>query len=243
MRIPRNAILSPHSIFHKMWRTHNKAYLLQPHAEKRSYLACIQEDQRQRCRAEDFVLHGYCIMSNHAHETGQLGDLLKPFSDHMRRAHGRFGLEFNQRNERQGAVAYDRPKTRMVQDQQALRRCMFYSDCNPVRAGLIPHPTDIRWKGLSSCRFYAYGEKNDFSAMLTVPAWYLALGETPEQRQSRYRALLDQYLVEQGKKRDPRLGSGHFDGEESWVEGKRGELSQWLKNHRRAPPSEALPPG
>jgi len=37
--------------------------------------------------------------------------------------------------------------------------------------------------------------------MLTVPAWYLALGETPDHRQSRYRALLDQYLVAQGKKR------------------------------------------
>ena len=98
MRIPRKAILSPHSIFHKMWRTHNKAYLLQPHEEKRSYLTCIKEELKQRCCAEDFVLHGYCIMSNHAHETGQVGDRLEPFSDHMRRAHGRFGLEFNQRH-------------------------------------------------------------------------------------------------------------------------------------------------
>ena len=114
-------------------------------------------------------------------------------------------------------------------------RCIFYTDCNPVRAGLIPHPTDVLWKGLSSCRFYAYGEQNEFSSMLTLPAWYLGLGETAEQRQSLYRALLEQYLVEQGMKRDPRMGSGHFIGEESWVERRREELWRWLKSQCPAP--------
>ena len=239
MRISRRAILLPNTIFHKMWRTHNKEFLLQPHQEKREYLFCVKQDIQKRCAPKDFVLHSYCLMSNHVHETGELMGEIGSLSEHMRRAHGRFGQGFNKRHQRKGAVAYDRPKTTHVENQKALMKCMFYVDCNPVRAGLISHPTDSRWMSLSSCRFYAYGEQNDFTAMLTLPGWYLELGSTPEQRQSSYRSLLDQYLVECGMKHDPKMGSGHFNGEEEWVEKKREELSRWLKNQHHAPPHQA----
>jgi hypothetical protein len=175
-------------------------------------------------------------MSNHVHETGQTGSRLQPLSDHMRRAHGRFGQAYNKRHGRIGKVACDRPKTLQLQDDDSLMRAMLYGDCNPVRAGLIPHPTDVRWRGLSSCRFYAFGERSPGADMLTPPEWYLRLGKTPRQRQARYRALLDQYLIDSNLKRDPRLSSGFYFGGATWVEEMRKQLRELLRRIEKGPP-------
>ena len=168
-----------------------------------------------------------------------------PFSEHMRRAHGRFGLGYNRRHKRIGKVACERPKTVHLQGDEALRRAMLYGDCNPVRAGLITQPTDIRWRGLSSCRFYALGETSALTSMLTPPDWYLALGRTPEQRQSRYRALRDQYLVAVGLKRDPKLSEGFFCGSSAWMLEMRRRLRDVLvrMGSRAAPAGGPAPPG
>jgi putative transposase len=143
----------------------------------------------------------------------------------MRRAHGRFGLRYNKRHDRLGKVAHDRPKTIRIQDERAESRVMLYLDCNPVRAGVVKKPTDIRLKNTSSCRYYAYGESSKFSDMLTPPEWYLKLGATPAQRQHKYRALLDKYLIENGLKRDPTISTGYFLGESQWVD----EMRELLK--------------
>jgi putative transposase len=209
---------------------------MESHDEKRRYLYSIKNDYLKTCKKEDFILHGYCIMSNHVHETGRIGENLVPFSNHMRRAHGRFGLCYNKRHGRLGKVAHDRPKTKRIQDDESLMRVMFYSDCNPVRAGLIKHPTDIRWKGLSSCRFYAKGEKNPFTEMLTVPEWYLKLGKTPDQRQHRYCSLLDKYLIDAGLSRDPKMSVGYYLGGVLWVEEMRKQLRDLLRKHGKGPP-------
>jgi hypothetical protein len=261
MRVPRKAVLGPESRFHKIWRAHNREFLMQAHEEKRRYLRAIREDYLARCTdraacsgpgrlsqflrvavADRFALYGYCIMSNHAHETGKTGAQLKPLSEHMRRAHGRFGQGYNRRHQRAGKVALDRPRTLHLQDEEALMRAMLYCDCNPVRAGLIKHPTDLAWRGLSSCRVYAFGEESEFSDMLTAPDWYLKLGKTPRHRQSKYRALLDEYMVDIGLKRDPRMSTGYFSGGALWVEEQRRRLRALLRRLTQGPPGqERLP--
>lgn len=208
---------------------------MQDHGEKHRYLSYLKDDYLKRCQRTDFVIYGYCIMSNHVHENGKMGTELSNFSNHMRRAHGRFGMSYNRRHGRLGKVAHDRPRTKQIEDDEALMRCMFYSDCNPVRAGLIKHPGDIRWKGLSSCRYYTKGEKSEYSQMLTQPDWYLKLGKTSKQRQSRYSSMLDKYLEECGLKQDPRISRGYFIGGELWIGEKILQLRAQLKRLRSGP--------
>jgi putative transposase len=171
-------------------------------------------------------------MANHAHEASEIRGDSKAFSEHMRRAHGRFGLGFNKRHRRLGKVAHDRPKTLALQDDDRLKNLMFYIDCNPVRAGIISHPTDIRWKEFSSCRFYCYGEHNSYTDMLTLPDWYLELGDTAEKRQRRYRSMLDKYLIELGMKRDPKNASGLFIGGQLWMLQMRKNLARMLRSRK-----------
>jgi putative transposase len=229
MRVPRSEILGKGNAFHKIWRCHDRKWLLKKHSEKHAYLKSLHDDYMKKCSRDDFVIHGYVMMSNHAHEADAITGNVRAFSNHMRRAHGFFGQMYNKRNDRLGKVAHSRPKTPRVQNDEELKETMFYIDCNPVRAGIVKHPTDIRWKEFSSCRFYCYGEKNSYSDMLTAPEWYLKLGKNGRQRQRKYRSMLDKYLVKKGMKRDPRMSYGYFIGGELWVDEQRKKLSKALK--------------
>lgn len=206
---------------------------MQSHAEKHAYLKSIHDDYMKRCSKDDFEIYAYSVMSTHAHEVNKLKKAIRAFSEHMRRAHGKFGLRFNKRHNRLGKVAHDRPKTLQVQDDDRLKNLMFYIDCNPVRAGIISHPTDIRFKEFSSCRFYCYGEKNSYTDMLTMPEWYKKLGNTARKRQHKYRSMLDKYLVERGLKRDPKMGSGYSIGGELWVEEMRKRIWRLIEEKKR----------
>ena len=111
---------------------------------------------------------GHEIQSkNHTHETGgiQLGENKKSYlcgirelGNWMRRAHSRFGAGYNRRHNRQGKVAYDRPKTSEIENDQQVLRVMFYGDVNPVRAGMVSHPSKY---GFSSYKYYACGKRGN----------------------------------------------------------------------------------
>src|SRR5512145_2926195 len=113
----------------------------------------------------------------------------------MRNGHSRFGQQYNRRHDRQGKVAYDRPKTKEIDSHEGVLQVMFYGDANPVRAGMVSHPSRYPH---SSYRFYAYGEENETTKHLTPPPAYLALGPTPSARQHKYRSLCDAYLRREG---------------------------------------------
>jgi hypothetical protein len=132
-------------------------------------------------------------MSNHFHKAGELVEDSRPLSRWARSAHASFALWLNRRLKRRGPVAQDRPKTLVVEDQEHLKRLMFYIDWNPVRAGMCGHPREYPF---SSYRFYAFGEVNAWTEHLTPPPWYLASGDTDERRQQRYREECDRYFAE-----------------------------------------------
>ena len=176
-------------------------------------------------------------MGNHIHESGKVvcdndekksfDHSIKIFGDWMRNAHSRYGMYYNGKYERQGKVAYDRPQTQEVEDQYGLMRVMFYGDCNPVRAGIVKHPTKYKY---SSCRYYAYGDENEFTKYLDVPDWYKELGKTSRQRQKKYRKLLDAYMREKGMLKDrEELFDSMFIGRELWREERERILKEQIK--------------
>jgi REP element-mobilizing transposase RayT len=238
MRVPRKLVLKPHSYFHMMWRAHNREYIMQSHAEKLRYLRAVRDDYLKNCNPEQFELHGYAVMSNHAHLNGQLNDDHKPYSEHMRRAHSRFGLGYNKRHHRLGKVAHDRPKIKSSQEEAYAIQVMLYDHFNPVRAHLIPDPTHVQWKLFSSARYLAYGEENEFTCMFTLPDWYLKLGKTPGQRQRKYRQMLDRFMIGQGFKPDPKKSKGNFIGGDLWVEAMKLQVRDWLRQRKKGSSNE-----
>jgi len=197
--------LRPQVSFHKIWRGHDRAYLLQERAEKHAYLAEVAKDYESKCDGEAFELHAFCIMGNHVHEEGRLKGDPRHLSDHRCRAHACFGLKLNRRKGRLGKLAHSRPKTLVIQSDDAEIRCSFYIHTNPMRANIAKTPWNVRWRTFSSCRLYSHGERNHQNRHLVLPDWYLCLGPTPKARQAAYLSLLMAYLraAERSKNKGP----------------------------------------
>jgi putative transposase len=195
MRTPRHLLLpQTGGLVHKFWRAHNRSYLLEKNCVKETYLKNTFYALEHRSIQGQVKLHAFCVMSNHVHECLSYQERSTTLSHFMRIAHGRFGLIFNKQMQREGAVAYDRPKTPLIQpDNFHAMRVHFYIEANPLRAKMTK---DLKMYRFSSYRFYAWGVVDEYTAKLTPPAWYLALGKTAKRRQANYRALFDAYLKE-----------------------------------------------
>ena len=229
-------------IFHKTWRGHNREFVLDESLEKCEYLsrlaAAINDETRQKVK-----WHSFCLMGNHTHEAGSVvfdeneGNFIsgiKELGNWMRRGHASFGAGYNARHNRQGKVAYDRPATREVQDDTHLLKVMFYGDANPVRAGMVSHPSKYPF---STWHFYAYGKKSQHTKHLTAPKAYLALGKTPKARQKKYRSLCDAYLRAAGLINDQGTSEmeSPFIGSTAWCKSRRQQIKEDCAAIREGP--------
>ena len=195
MALTRSQVLPARSIFHGMWRTVAKQRFFGTELWKAALLTSLFNFFH---RAQGKVaLYSYCLMDNHYHIAAALLATNESFSAWVRAAHSSIAQKINRVLSRVGPVGAGRPKTVLVEDQEALMRVMFYIDYNPVRAGLVDHPGQWRY---SSYSFYAYGRTNKYSKHLTRPRWYLDLGLTDKIRQRAYRKLSAEYF---NKKRYP----------------------------------------
>ena len=203
MRESRKNILAETGLFHKIWRGHNREHVLACRYDKLRYLKSLFDTHTDEIKPQ-VRLYGYCVMFNHVHEVGQVvadenndhTEAIKSFGDWMRNAHSRYGMYYNRKYDRQGKVAYDRPKTSEIQNiEEHLQRVMFYCDANPVRAGIVKHPSNYEY---SSYKFYAFGKRDEYTEHLEMPTWYLKLGKTAKERQKKYRQLCDEYLRKAG---------------------------------------------
>ena len=212
MRLPREYSLPARSIFHFMWRAINGEFFLSSDEVKRAFL-----DRFFRffgAASGNVLVYAFAVMSNHFHKAGELVKDSKPLSRWARSAHSSFGQWLNRRLKRRGPVAQERPKTVVAEDQEQLKRIMFYIDWNPVRAGMCQHPSEYQF---SSYRFYAHGEVNPWTRHLTPPEWYLELGDTDEVRQRRYREECDRYEHEGLLPSDEEADTAHAVGREEYV--------------------------
>jgi putative transposase len=224
-----------------MWRGHNREYVLDDNVNKVAYLDKLFRTYSEEIE-EAVSLHAFCLMGNHVHEVGAIQQKqkeeyqhgIKVFGNWMRNAHSQFGAYYNNKNNRQGKVAYDRPKTSEIEDQRHLLQVMFYLDANPVRAGIVSHPKHYRF---SSYSYYAHGKKNHYTRHLTQPDAYLALGKNTKARQRKYRKLCDRYLRQTGLIDDAEEQMlKRFIGNPEWIKERASQVSSTANIARNEPP-------
>ena len=180
-----------------------------------------------------FDLHAYCIMGTHLHSLGTLHSDSVHLSKHMQKTHSRFAQRLNRMLNRSGAVGNDRPKTIPIEDIEGQICVALYIFTNPVRAGIVKDPCDIRIRHMSSCRLFTHGEKTEFSAMIVLPDWYLALGKTPRERQAKFRKMLRVYLIEAGLMRKPELTEGLYIGSKKWGQKRVAKARAYAREKRK----------
>jgi putative transposase len=230
-RIPRKYIVYPGFQVHKIWRGHNREWNLGRDEWKLAYLSFLEKELKK----SNSSFHALTLMDNHAHEIVHV-EKQSDFSELMRRHHGRYGQYFNKQNGRSGKVAEDRPKTCLLEDDQAAMMVTFYVHANPYRAKMTQSRA-VNYR-FSTHRLYAHGTKLPWMGIIKFPKWYLNLGRTQEKRQRAYRKLFALYLRQTGHEKCQKY-SKCFYGSVQWLVEKQTELKAHLKLHHcgTSPPS------
>ncbi len=216
-RIPRHYLISDHGTFHVTWQCHNKSWLLRfPWAKDLLYSLLLRYKDQYGIK-----IYSYCFMSSHPHLTG-FCLTHEGLSAFFRLVNSLFAKTLNQRLSRLGQVVRDRFRSQQIQNDRHLLAELIYIDLNPVRAKIVSHPGKYRY---SSYRYYAYGEPDP---LLNPAPSYLALGHSPEIRQTIYRQLVDDLLVDQ-----PNQNTDHvyFIGDPDWVAARHHQLKTSLASY------------
>lgn len=226
-RIPRSLCLIPGLSAHKTWRGHNKEFNLGSSDEKSYYLDLLNQELAK----QQSVIQAITLMDNHSHEQYFIHDVHE-FSCLMRRHHGRYGFFFNQKHQRRGKVAQDRPHTSSIENNDLHEMTvLFYIHANPVRANLTKNAANYKW---STHKLYAFGKKDPWMRNIQFPEWYMKLGKSMSERQKKYRKLFDAYLKERGliKIRFSEYGYGSW----VWILQRKQHVRSAIKNNSHSPP-------
>ena len=134
-------------------------------------------------------VHAYVLMGNHLHL------LLTPRRDGalslMMQAVGRsYVRAFNQAHGRTGTLWEGRYRSSVIQTERYLLTCMAYIDLNPVRAGVVEAPENYPWSS------HAHYIGRLHQRLLTPPALYWELGNTPFAREAAYGELVRAGIAE-----------------------------------------------
>jgi len=226
-RVPRNLILDNGFQTHKMWRSHNQESNIGSDDEKLAYMAYLNKLIPKQLNQ----LNAFTLMSNHTHEQFDIKDKIQ-FSNLMRDHHSRYGMFFNKKHKRRGRIAYQRPKTCLIESDEYSMRATLYIHANPVRAGITKNASDYRW---STHKLYAFGKREEFMAHVIFPEWYMELGNTWEDRRRNYRRLFDAYLRENGLITQDFIYN-NFLGDTLWMMKHSKQVSDWYKGKTKSPP-------
>jgi putative transposase len=154
-------------------------------ADRKLYLALLEE----HAAIHECGVHAYVLMPNHVHL------LVTPARDRcvsrMMKAVGeRYVRAFNKRHKRTGTLWEGRFKSSIVDSEKYLFTLYRYIELNPVRAGIVSHPSAYPW---SSHAANAGGAPSD---LVTPHPLYLSFAEDPQERGRSYRAMFGSDLSE-----------------------------------------------
>jgi len=182
-RLPRLTLTDyPH---HVILRGNNREVIFSGESDMRRMLSLLEEHSM----VQGVDVHAYVLMGNHLHL------LLTPRRDGalslMMQSVGRsYVRAFNQAHGRTGTLWEGRYRSSVIQTERYLLTCMAYIDLNPVRAGMVEAPENYPWSS------HAHYIGRLHQRLLTPPALYWELGNTPFAREAAYGELVRAGIAE-----------------------------------------------
>ncbi len=182
-RLPRLTLSDyPH---HVILRGNNRQMIFSGETDMRRMLGLLEEHSV----SQRVDIHAYVLMGNHMHL------LLTPRRDGamslMMQSVGRsYVRAYNQVHGRTGTLWEGRYRSSLIQTERYLLTCMAYIDLNPVRAGMVEWPQDYPWSS------HAHYIGRQHQRLLTPPALYWELGNTPFAREAAYGEMVRAGIAE-----------------------------------------------
>ncbi len=184
-RLPR--FVTPGQPQHVIVRGNNRDAIFCAEADYQFYLDRL----KLACDKHSCDLHAYVLMTNHIHL------LITPHTENglakTLQMMGRYYVQyFNFTYQRTGTLFEGRYKATVIDSEHYLLSCYRYIELNPVRAGMVKHPSEYPW---SSYSVNAQGAED--ARLLLVPhGEYVLLGADATKRQAAYRALFKTRISE-----------------------------------------------
>jgi len=168
---------------HVIRRGHNREPCFYAEDDYSRYLTNLHEAATNN----DVAIHAYVLMTNHVHL------LVTPAQSHgishMMQDTGRKYVRYiNKTYRRTGTLWEGRYKAGLIDSEAYLLTCMCYIEMNPVRAGMVKHPSDYRWSS------YHSNASNKCNPVLDSHPVYQQLDSDPERRYHAYRELFSNVL-------------------------------------------------
>ncbi len=134
----------PGAVYHVMARGHERSPIYRDDEDRLSFLA----DLARVVQETRFVVHAYCLMTNHFHlllETPEAN-----LAAGMHRLNARYSQAFNFRHGRIGHLLEGRYKALVIEKERHLLELCRYVVLNPVRAGLVRSVGGWRWSNFEA---------------------------------------------------------------------------------------------
>ena len=163
---------------HVIQRGNNRSACFLDDRDRILYLALMEE----LSRAHACHVHAYVLMGNHVHLL-LTPELASNISGMMKDLGQRYAQHFNRTYKRTGSLWEGRFRSSIIDTEAYLLRCHRYIELNPVRAGMVKHPSGYVW---SSYRVNAEG---GHSTLVDPHPHYLALGDDAASRRRAYLEL------------------------------------------------------
>ncbi len=155
-------VVIPHVPFHVTQRGVNREVVFRDEADYRRYLDMFTAN----VRSAGVRVIAFCLMPNHVHwlVTPERENSLSTL---FRKVHGRYALDFNQRNQRVGHLWQARYFS-CPMDRQHLLAAIQYVEWNPVEAGLASTAADYQF---SSAGAHVEGVSSGGGGLLDWTFW------------------------------------------------------------------------
>jgi len=182
--MPRSLrLILPGVAVHIIQRGNNRAACFRSDSDYLVYLAHL----RQLSEKYDCAIHAYCLMTNHVHL------LVTPSADGactglMRDLGQRYVQYFNREHERTGTLWEGRFRSCLAESPRYVVACHRYIELNPVRAGMVDHPSGYPWSS------YAVNSGMRSDTLVMPHPDVEALGGDPVNRYAAYRGLFEESL-------------------------------------------------
>lgn len=156
MRRPRER--SESGIYHVVLRGINRQDIFYDDDDYQRFLGTIYQLKSD----DQFVVYGYCLMTNHIHL------LVQENTDTISRIMSRIGTSYawwyNRKYGRSGHVFQGRYGSECVEEDDYLLTVIRYIHNNPVKAGMVQEPEEYRWSSI-----HAYYGTKEFPYELSEP--------------------------------------------------------------------------
>jgi putative transposase len=182
-RLPR--IVIPGQPQHVILRGNNRSEIFCAEADYLFFIEKLQlAEEKHGCD-----IHAYVLMTNHVHL------LVTPHAEQSlskaMQMLGRYYVQyFNYCYRRTGTLFEGRYKATLIDTETYLLTCMRYIELNPVRAGMVSHPSAYPWSSYGANAMGLSGE------LVAPNIEYRRLGKSDQARQAAYRQLFKQHLSE-----------------------------------------------